>query len=459
MSNNIHQNYEQRLEYLKDAIETGALFRIQRMLNALHPAEIAHLIESSPAAQRKIIWELVDPQNEGEVLVELGDDVRANLIEDMDTGELLEAVQGLEVDDMADFLQSLPDAVILETLAGMDRQERDRVEAVLGYPEDTAGGLMNTRIITLRADVPVEVVLRYLRNKKQLPNNLDSIFVVDKNNKFLGVLPITTLLTAQQDINIQEIMDTQRQAIPADMSSHDVAKLFEDRNLISSPVVDENTHKLLGRITIDDVVDVIRDEAEHSVMSMAGLNEEEDLFAPVISSAKRRAIWLGTNLMTAFFAAWVIGQFEQTMQQAIALAVLMGVIPSMGGIAGSQTLTLVIRGIAIGQISPANTQSLFTKELLVGLINGIIWALVVFLVSSLVFHEPGIGIVVAIAMLLNLMVAPVAGVILPVILKRLGIDPALAGSVLLTTITDVVGYAAVLGLAALLLPTINKLLA
>ena len=235
------------------------------------------------------------------------------------------------------------------------------------------------------------------------------------------------------------------------MPSNEVANLFEDRDLITAPVIDSKGI-LLGRITIDDVVDVIRDETEHSMMGMAGLNEEEDLFAPVISSSKRRALWLGTNLLTAFLASWVIKQFTDTIESAIALVALMSIVPSMGGIAGSQTLTLVIRGLALGQIVKGNTQSLLTKELLIGLINGLIWAAVVFVISVVIFHDTGIGIVVAIAMLLNLLIAPLTGVILPIILRKFGIDPALAGSVLLTTVTDVIGYAAVLGSAALLLP-------
>ncbi len=458
MTNNIQQNYEQRLAFLRDSIESGELFRVQRMLNSLHPGEIAHLVESSPVEQRKILWELIEQENEGEVLIELGDEVRASLIEDMDVSELKEAVESLDTDDMADFLQSLPGKVIHETLASMNHQDRERVQEVLGYDEDTAGGLMDTRTVTVRPDVTVDVVLRYLRQLKELPTPLDNIYVVNKHDVFLGTLPITTLLTSQPNDLIQDIMDTTPFTVPAAMNSQEVAMIFEDRNLVSCPVIDEKSHQLLGCITIDDVVDVIRDEAEHSVMSMAGLNEEDDLFSPVPVAAKKRAIWLGTNLLTAFLAAWVIGQFETTINSAIALAALMGVIPSMGGIAGSQTLTIMIRGLALGQVTSTNTRSLFTKELLIGFLNGLVWAIVVFVISALAFHEPSIGIVVAIAMLLNLIAAPVAGVLLPLLLKKLKIDPALAGSVLLTTITDVVGYAAVLGLAALTLPYWQRIL-
>ncbi|CAA6813856.1 MAG: Magnesium transporter MgtE [uncultured Thiotrichaceae bacterium] len=452
METSVNNNYEHRLSYLYQAIESGSLFRIQRMLNGLKPGEIAHLIEASPPQQRKIVWELVEQENEGAVLVELGDGIRASLMEEMDVEELTEAVQGLSVDDMADFLQTLPQTVIHQTLSSMDRQDRERVQEVLGFDEDTAGGLMDTQTVTVKPDVTVDVVLRYLRRQKDLPSHLDRLFVVNNDNIYQGSISLVTLLTHQPDEAVQDIMDENSTVIHAATPSQQIALIFEDRDLVSAPVVEEETQRLLGRITIDDVVDVIREEAEQSVKSMAGLNEDDELFAPVLTSARRRAVWLGTNLLTAFMAAWVIGQFETTINSAIALAALMGVIPSMGGIAGSQTLTLVVRGIALGQVGKTNTRSLFLKEIMVGLLNGLVWALVVFAVSAFVFKEPSIGIVVAIAMLLNLIAAPIAGVTLPVALKKMGIDPALAGSVLLTTVTDIIGYAAVLGLAALSLP-------
>jgi len=458
MTNQLHQNTEQRLARLRNTIESGSLSQLQSMLNAMHPAEIAHLLESSPPVRRRYLWDLVEPENEGETLIELGEEARASLIDVMESNDLVEAVKDLEVDDVADFLQGLPDRLIEQTLSGMSRQQRERVEAVLAYDEDTAGGMMNTDVITTRANVCVDVVLRYLRMQDKLPTHSDSLIIIDEYNKYLGILPISILLTSQPDATVNSIMDDQQSAIPANMPSTEVASLFEDRNLVSAPVVDESSN-LLGRITIDDVVDVIRDEAEHSMMSMAGLNEEEDLFASVIPSVKRRAIWLGTNLLTAFLAAWVINQFTETLESAIALVVLMSIVPSMGGIAGSQTLTLVIRGMALGQIDSGNTRSLLIKELLLGLINGVMWAFVVFVISVMFFNDTSIGIIVAIAMLLNLLIAPLTGVLLPIALRKLGIDPALAGSVLLTTVTDVVGYTAVLGLATLLLPYIRSILA
>ncbi len=457
MDNQVHQNTEQRLERLSDAIETGSLLQLQSMINTMHPAEIAHLLESSPPSRRRFLWELIDSENEGETLIELGEEARASLVGEMDSDDLIEAVKDLDIDDIADFIQSLPDALIEETLAGLGRQQRQRVEAVLVHDEDTAGGMMDTQVLTTRAGVTIDVVLRYLRLQDELPSHSDALIIIDKYDNYLGIVSLSDLLTNQPDETIQNIINKDFPAIPADMSSREVAALFEDRDLITAPVVDASG-KLLGRITIDDVVDVIRDDAEHSMMGMAGLNEEEDLFAPVLTSVKRRALWLGTNLLTAFLAAWVIKQFTETLEAAIALAVLMSIVPSMGGIAGSQTLTLVIRGIALGQVVKSNTRSLLTKEILLGFINGIIWAVVVFAISVFIFHDVGIGIVMAIAMLLNLLLAPLAGVLLPIVLRKLNIDPALAGSVLLTTITDIVGYMAVLGLAALLLPHIRAII-
>jgi len=457
MSNQVHQNTEERLERLSEAVESGSLFKLQRMMNAMHPAEIAHFLESSTPSRRQFLWELVDIDNEGEVLVELGEEVRASLVDEMESDDIIKSVKNLDVDDVADLLQSLPESLIKETLDGMSRQQRERVEAVMGYDEDTAGGMMDTQAVTTRANVSVDVVLRYLRMQDELPSHTDSLFIIDQFGRYVGILTIARLLTTQPDLMVSEIMSTDYPAISANMASSEVAQLFEDRDYVSAPVVDDHG-KLLGRITIDDVVDVIRDEGEHSMMSMAGLDEEEDLFSPVLSSVKRRALWLGTNLLTAFMAAWVIAQFAETIEAAVALAVLMGIVPSMGGIAGSQTLTLVIRGIALGQIVKSNTGSLISKELMLGLINGVFWAFIVFIISAFAFDDTSIGVVIGIAMFINLLIAPLAGVLLPIFLRKAGIDPALAGSVLLTTATDVVGYAAVLGLATLLLPFIRSIL-
>lgn len=444
------QHLVQQLDSLSHAIERGALSKVKALLNVLHPAEIAHLIESSPVEQRKVIWEMVDPKNEGEVLIELRDEVRAMLVQDMETGEVIAAAKDLEVDDLADFLQSLPDKLISKILASLDRQNRQRVEEVLAYPEDTAGGMMDTNIITAHPDVSVEVVLRYLRRLKEIPSHTDSIYIVDRFNHYLGTLPISTLLTQQPDSIVRDVMRTNRKTIPADLPATEVATLFEDRNWVSAPVLDKK-NKLLGHITVDDVVDVIRDEAEQSVLSTAGLDGEDDLFSPIIPSAKRRAIWLGTNLITALVASIVIGQFQGVLDKVVALAILMPIVASMGGVAGTQTLTLVTRGIALGQISHSNINTLFNREFWVSFINGVLWAAIVGLIAWLWFTDYRIGMIIAAAMTINLLVASTFGVLLPLFLKKINIDPALAGSVALTTITDVIGFLSFLGLASLFL--------
>ena len=450
MTEEVREDTVDRLQALTDALQSGTLSKVRRMMNALHSAEIAHLIESLPPTQREFVWELVEPESRGEVLVHVGDEVRSGLIEAMETHELLLAAGTLDTDDLADLVQDLPGAIIGEVLRAMDKADRDRLEQVLFYDEDTAGGLMNVDTVTVRADVTLDVVFRYLRRRGEMPEATDSLIVVNRDELYRGELPLTTLLTAEPDLTVAEVMDTSRDPIPATMPATDVAKRFQDRDLISAAVVNDDG-RLLGRITIDDVVDVIRDQADHSVMSMAGLNEEDDIFAPVMASARRRAFWLGTNLLTAFLASWVIGQFQGTLEKVVALAVLMPIVASMGGIAGSQTLTLVIRGLALGQVGKTNTRWLMTKELMVGVINGLTWALIVAIVAVFWFGDWEIGGIIAVALVLNLLAAALSGVAIPIIMKRVGIDPALAGSVVLTTVTDVVGFLAFLGLATLLL--------
>ncbi len=441
---------DDRLQVLSRAIEHGTLQQFRKTLNALHPAEIAHLLESLPPHQRVIAWELVNPEDDGEVLLNVNDEVRANLIREMETHELVAATERMDLDDLADIVQDLPHTVMREVLRSMDKQNRQRLEAVLSYPEDSAGGLMNTDTITVRADVTLDVVMRYLRLRGEIPELTDSLIVVNRYDRFLGVLPLTTLLTRDPSLTVAEVLERDVEGIPATMQAKQVAQRFEDRDLISAPVVDDNG-KLLGRITIDDVVDVIRDEADASLMSMAGLSVDEDMFAPVIPSARRRAVWLGINLATAFLASWVVGLFESTIQRVVALAVLMPIVASMGGIAGSQTLTLVVRGLALGQIGHANARWLIVKEISVGLLNGAMWALVVASVAILWFHDYRIGAIIAAAMAINLLCAALAGVLIPLAQRRLGIDPALAGGVVLTTVTDVVGFMTFLGLGTLFL--------
>lgn len=443
-------NARQQLERLAEALDSGLVDRVRTMLRGLHPAEIADLLESLPPEKRAIVWELVDPEWDGEVLAELGEDARAALIEEMDTAEIAAAVGSLDPDDQADLLQDLPDVVIKEVLESMDKRDRQRLESVLSYPEDTAGGLMNPDIFTVRPDVTLDVVLRYLRRRGRLPEVSDNLFVANRYDRYLGLLPISQLLLQEPDLTVAEVMDPSTEAIHAEVPARDVARLFQDRNLVSTPVVDD-TGTLLGRITIDDVVDVIREQADHTVLSGAGLTEAEDIFAPVGRSARRRAVWLGINLMTAFLAAWVIKGFEGTLSKEVALAVLMPVVASQGGIAGTQTLTLVIRALALGQLVAANTRWFIFKEFGVALLNGLLWALVVAGVAILWYQNLVIGAIIATALVINLIMAAAAGIFIPLILQRLRIDPALAGGVIVTTVTDVVGFMSFLGLATLLI--------
>jgi magnesium transporter len=439
-----------RLEVLKRALDEGTMRQVHRVVNSMHPAEVASLLESLPQTQREVVWDLVDPELEGDVLVELNEEVRAGLIREMDTHELVAAAEGLEVDDLADLLRDLPENVNQQVLRSMDSQDRERLNAVLGFEDDTAGGLMNTDTVSVRPDVALETVLRYLRMRGDIPEKTDALFVVNRHDRYLGLLPLTRLLTEDPERTVAEVMDTAVEGIAPDTPASEVASLFQDRDLVSAAVVAADG-KLLGRITVDDVVDVIRDEAEHSVMSMAGLDEDADMFAPVVPSARRRGVWLGINLVTAFVAAWVVGLFEATIQQIVALAVLMPIVASMGGVAATQTMTLIVRGLALGQIERANARWLLTKELAVSLLNGVAWATVVAFVAWIWFHQWRIAAVIFAAMVVNLLAAALAGVTVPLALKRYGVDPAVAGGVIVTTVTDVIGFASLLGLGTLLL--------
>lgn len=441
---------EGRLAALRAALAAGTMRQAHRMVNSLHPSEIALLIESVPPTQREIIWEFVDPELEGDVLVELSESVRHDLIEGMEADELLAAAEDMEVDDLADLVGDLPEAVTRRLLLSMDQQDRDRLRSVLAYDENTAGGLMNTDTVSVRGDVTIEVVLRYLRMRKQLPDRTDRLFVVDRNDRYLGAVSLTRLLTEHEESSVIELLDEQAPSIDPQTTSHEVAMLFQDRDLVSAAVVSPSG-KLLGRVTIDDVVDVIREEAEHSVRSMAGLRGEEDIFAGVIPSTQRRLVWLGINLATAFLAAAVVHSFEATIEKVAALAALMPIVASMGGIAGTQTVTLIIRGLALGQVQWENARWLLFKEIAVGGLNGLIWAIVVGAVTILWFDAWQIAAIIAAAMLINLLAAAAVGVLVPLALRRMSIDPALSAGVILTTFTDCIGFATLLGLGALFL--------
>jgi magnesium transporter len=444
------QTTETQLELVTQALDTGDAGEVRELLDTLHSGEIADLIESVPHGPREQLWELVAPEDHGETLVQVNDEVRAGLIDDMDSDALVAATEGLDADDLADLIRDLPGGVIQEVLGAMDQQNRDRLISVLHYPEDSAGGLMNVDVVTVRADVTLDTVLRYLRLHIEIPDTTDSLFVVDREDHFQGVLPLRILLTRDPDLTVAEVMDSDIAAIAADMPDTEVAKMFENHNLVSAPVLNE-AGKLIGRITIDDVVDVIREDADHSLLSLAGLDEEDDTFAPVVKSARRRAVWLGINLCTAFLASWVIGLFQATIEQVVALAVLMPIVASMGGIAGSQTLIIVIRGLALGQIGVSNARWLMYKEIAVSALNGVAWAVVVAVISAVWFKNANIGYIIGAALIINLLCAAVAGMSIPFLLTRLKIDPAHAGTVILTTVTDVVGFMVFLGLGTLFL--------
>ncbi|TNE76572.1 MAG: magnesium transporter [Gammaproteobacteria bacterium] len=437
-----------RLASIDELMHSSNVRQLRHMLNNLTPADIADQIESAPPKVRRVLWDLVDSEFEGEVIGELNEELRGEILSEMESHEVASLTEGLDPDDVADILQQLPDQVIPEVLQAMSSQDRQRVERVLTYAEDTAGGLMNTDTVTVRPDITIDVVLRYLRRHEEIPEVTDCIFVVNREDTFLGILPLTKLLTASPNITVREIMDTQVEAIPADMPDSEVALLFEKHDWVSAPVTGAGD-KLLGRITIDDVVDVIMEDAAHSLLGLAGLSDEEETFASVKRTAPRRAIWLGLNLMTAILASAVINIFEATIDKVVALAILMPIVASMGGVAGSQTLTVVIRGMALGQISRNNMRWLLSKEFAVGALNGMLWALVMGAVASIWFQDPLIALIIAAAMAINLVAAAIAGAGLPILLKACRIDPALAGSVALTTVTDVVGFLSFLGLATL----------
>ena len=438
------------LSKLGNAIDSVTLNQVRHTLNNLSPPDVAHQLETAPPKFRRILWELVDPEISGEVIHELSDEIKVEFLEEMNSVEVASLTEGLDVDDIVDILQQLPDRVIPEVLQAMSAQDRQRVESVLTYDEDTAGGLMDTEVITVRPDITVDVVLRYLRRFEEIPEITDNLFVVNRDDTFAGNLPLSMLLTSSPTTTVREVMNTGVQGIPVELTDSQVAQLFQRHDLVSAPVVDDENH-LLGRITIDDVVDVIVEDADHSLLAMAGLSDTEDTFSSIGKTAPRRAVWLGVNLLTAILASTAISLFEDALDKVVALAILMPIVASMGGVAGSQTLTVVIRGMALGQIERENLSWLLSKEFAVGALNGLLYALIVGCVVSLWFQDATMALIIGLAMAINLMAAALSGTLLPVLLKFLKIDPALAGTVILTTITDVVGFISFLGLATLFL--------
>ncbi len=434
-------------EEVLEGISRGSTADIKVLLASLRPSEVAGVLEANTPAPRRIIWGLVDEDVRNQSLQYLQDDVRAEFLEAMDTAQLVAVADDLDTDDFADILQQLPTTITNQVLENLDSRDRARVESVLSYPEDSAGGLMNTDTITVRPRHAAELVLRYLRLRRDLPATTDALIVVNSRDEYLGMLPLTKLLTADPTVTVREIMNTEEPAIHVGEADTEVAKLFSERDLISAPVVDDDGF-LLGRITIDDVVDVIIEDAEEAVLAPAGLVVDEDTFAPVRRAVRRRAIWLGINLVTALMAAAVISLFEDTIVKVVALAVLMPIVASMGGIAGTQTLTLVIRGQATGQLGRSNMLWMLNREFIIASLNGVLWATIVALGASYFFDDSTLGLVIAVAMIATILIAAVAGSLLPSLLKRMDIDPAIAGGVVLTTITDVAGFFIFLGLAS-----------
>ena len=445
-----HDKTARQLRLLSDALDSGRLGPVRRLVNTLAPAEIGNLLESLPPGKREVVWGLVDAEDDGEVLLHVGDEVRESLIADMDPDELVAAVEDLDIDDLADLVEDLPDTVIDEVLKSMDRENRERLEQVLSYPEDTAGRLMNPDVVTVRADVNVDVVLRYLRLRGELPDHTDHLFVVSRRHQYLGRVSLASLVTHEDTTPLNRLIDDEQPAIDVGESAEEVARQFSDHDWVSAPVVDDN-NILLGRITIDDVVDIIRAQAEHQALGAAGLDEEEDLFSPIKRAVRGRVVWLGINLCTAFLAASVIGQFEVTLEKVVALAILMPIVAGVGGNAAVQVLTLMVRGLALGQVGPSNARILLWKELRVALINGVLIGVVVGLIALLWFRSPLLSLVITLALIINFCAAALAGVLLPLMLKRMNVDPAVAGTVVVTAVTDVMGFFSFLGLATLIL--------
>jgi len=434
------------LSRVDEALRFGTSQDVASLLADMEPGDVAHLINASPPETRDIIWPLLETEQEADVLNELPDDLRNQFLSDLQPEAVASIVRQLDDDDVADILHELPATVTDDVLEALTDSDRTRLTATLDFPDDVAGGLMSTDVLTIRADLTLDVVLRYLRRHIELPENTDSLMVTNREGHYVGLLPIRTLLVSDPHVSVREMMTTEREPLDVMTPDDEVARRFERNDWISAPVIDAEG-KLLGRITIDDVVDVIREEADHSLAVMAGLGEG-DTFARVAQTAPRRTVWLAVNLITAVLAAAVISAFQGTIEKVVALAVLMPIVASMGGIAGTQSLTVLIRAMAMGQVNNRTELWLVRREVYVAVLNGLLWSIVIAAMAVYWFDDPILGGIIAAAIMINLLTAGLAGAALPIILERLDIDPALAGGVVLTTITDVVGFFAFLGLAA-----------
>ncbi|MFT6435071.1 MAG: magnesium transporter [Candidatus Azotimanducaceae bacterium] len=441
---------QEQVDLITDTLEKSADNEVSGLLESMSPAEISHVIEALPRNLRSLLWLQVPLLKKGEVLLELQGDLRRSLIKQTDDQELIACLSVMQMDEIADLDDDLPMSVVNAMVNAMDIHRRERYEQIKHYPDDVAGGLMDVDATAVRFDVSFKAVIRFLRRLRQregsLPEHLDSLMVIDRHNHFMGTLPLSHLVSYDSSTTVSDVMTRDVAGITPLTSALEVARIFEDQDLLSAPVIDDQGY-LVGRITVDDVINVMRDQADREILGRAGLDQHEDMFAPVINSSVRRAVWLGINLMTAFLAAWVIGLFEGSIEKMVALAVLMPVVASMGGVAGSQTLTLVTRGMALDQVSRRNVWKLAAHELTIGGFNGIFWAGVVAAIVYFWFDDLMLGLVFGAAMLIVIFVGALIGTFIPLILKQMGIDPALAGGVVLTTATDAIGFFAFLGLA------------
>ena len=440
-------NQEKIFEILSKKSE-DKFIQIQRILSKMDSHEIVHCLESTPSEERKVIWSIIDKSNEAEVLSELGEEIQQDLFVEISNEELLDLVQNLELDEMVDILQNLPKQRTSFLLSKMTKIDRKRVELVLEYPEDSAGGLLNNDIISVQKDSTLNLVLEYLRSIGDIPENTDKLFVVSKNNNFIGELKISKIISSNPELKVSDVMNDKPHSFMVNESDKEVSKFFEQNDLISAAVVNHK-NELIGRITIDDVVDVIIEDADQNFLSMAGI--AEDTFSPPARAARRRIVWLGLNLITAFVAALAINIFQDAIDKIVYLAVLMPIVASMGGVAATQTLTIVLRGLTLEQISNSNLRWLFKRELAVSILNGIVLSLIISSVTYVWFNQLILSALIAAAMIINLLSSVVAGVFVPIILRRLNQDPAIAGSVIVTTVTDVVGFVSFLGLATIFL--------
>ena len=440
-------NQEKIFEVLSKKSE-DKFIQIQRILSKMDSHEIAHCLESTPSEQRKVIWSIIDKSNEADVLSELGEEIQQDLFDEISNEELLDLVQNLELDEMVDILQNLPKQRISFLLSKMTKIDRERVEMVLEYPEDSAGGLLNNDIISVQKDSSLNLVLENLRSIGEIPENTDKLFVVSKNNNFIGELKISKIISSNPELKVSDVMNDKPHSFMVNESDKEVSKFFKQNDLVSAAVVNHK-NELIGRITIDDVVDVIIEDADQNFLSMAGI--AEDTFSPPARAARRRIVWLGLNLITAFVAALAINIFQDAIDKIVYLAVLMPIVASMGGVAATQTLTIVLRGLTLEQISNSNLRWLFKRELAVSILNGLVLSLIISLVTYVWFNQLILSALIAAAMIINLLSSVVAGVFVPIILRRLNQDPAIAGSVIVTTVTDVVGFVSFLGLATIFL--------